>query len=270
MNAAMTNVPQQTPRTTSTAEALLNMSAFTGPIDDYTFPNTNDDNTATNEENDDSILYNDHGFNYVSDPMSQQQHYHASSNLQIKAPNLDNSQEMKYPEPSPAACGKRKIAEITAAQMLVGVGSGSTGGGTGGGGVAEHSQEAASNNEYNAYPSSNSYGYEGYSPNPLKLRETENNMLGCAFEEISEDDAFLAEVFGVDHPTSGVGGTGGDSGGDINVTTATVGSTNTSSRGLQIVNPDTLVSTNNRRSVYNGGMASPSTPWDGQLEALVR
>lgn len=61
-------------------------------------------------------------------------------------------------------------------------------------------------------------------------------MFGCAFDEISEDDAFLAEVFGVDHPTSGVGGTGGDSsgvGGDV--TLATMGTTNTSSRGgLQI------------------------------------
>ena len=42
--------------------------------------------------------------------------------MKIKAPEHDASTKQgKFPEPSPAACGKRKLAEIAAARMLAGV-----------------------------------------------------------------------------------------------------------------------------------------------------
>ena len=45
-----------------------------------------------------------------------------SYNMKIQAPD-PGSQRGKFPEPSPAATGKRKLAEIAAARMLAGVGS---------------------------------------------------------------------------------------------------------------------------------------------------
>ena len=45
-----------------------------------------------------------------------------SSSMKIVAPEHDSATNQgKFPEPSPAACGKRKLAEIAAAQMLAGV-----------------------------------------------------------------------------------------------------------------------------------------------------
>lgn len=134
-----------------------------------------------------------------------------------------------YPEPSPAACGKRKIAEITAAQMLVGC-SAATAHGDGVGGDTTNVAT-------------------GYSPDSLKKSEM------YPFE--SEDDAFLAEVFGVENEgrSSMVVGNPLLGGGS----------------SLQIVNPDNLGGGgggDNRRSL--NGQASPCTPWDGQLEALVK
>lgn len=45
-----------------------------------------------------------------------------ASSMKIVAPEHDSAMKQgKFPEPSPAACGKRKLAEIAAAQMLAGV-----------------------------------------------------------------------------------------------------------------------------------------------------
>lgn len=240
---------QPTPRTTSTAEALLNMSAFTGPIDEpcsdaaaVACPGQiyQDINNNTQQYPEQQELTHGFGFpNYITSTLPNP----LSLSISIKAPDEDPT---KYPEPSPAACGKRKVAEIAAAQMLVGVSEG--------------------------------IDIEGFSPNPLSKRSSFGNgisVVGCAAQDVladygfqTEDDAFLAEVFGVDGraatPPLAEQGDG--------PTTNAVTSNRASMGSLQIVNPDTLEDTGQiiqKRRCING-QASPSTPWDGQLEALVR
>lgn len=239
---------QPTPRTTSTAEALLNMSAFTGPIDEScsddaavacsgrTYQDINIICTQQHPQQQELT----HGFGF---PITSTLPNPLSSSISIKAPEEDPT---KYPEPSPAACGKRKVAEIAAAQMLVGVSEG--------------------------------IDIEGFSPNPLAKRPSfgnETSVVGGAAQDVlgdygfqTEDDAFLAEVFGVDGraatpPLTEQGGG----------PAANVGTSNRSSLGsLQIVNPDALEDIGEiiqKRRCVNG-QASPSTPWDGQLEALVK
>eukprot|EP00957_Ditylum_brightwellii_P127895 9752879-Ditylum_brightwellii.AAC.1 len=57
---------------------------------------------------------------------------HSAAPMKIVAPSHEQIMKSgKYPEPSPAACGKRKLAEIAAAQMLAGVAR-SNGGAVGG------------------------------------------------------------------------------------------------------------------------------------------
>jgi SHAQKYF class myb-like DNA-binding protein len=102
--------------------------------------------------------------------------------LSIVAPQ--DSARSKFPEPSPAACGKRKLAEIAAAQMLAG--------------VASQAGEAAT-------------------PPP---------------PEPPPAEPWLPSL------------------------------------GLQIVNPESLGVTYNETK--RRGDPSPTTPWDGQLQALVR
>lgn len=106
--------------------------------------------------------------------------------IRIVAPDPDESMRRNFPDPSPAACGKRKLAELAAARMLAGVANSPSDG------VA--------------------------TPPPL-------------------DDAPL-EYF---RPNT---------------------------MSLQIVNPETLgISYEERKTRKN---ISPTTPWDGQLKALVR
>jgi SHAQKYF class myb-like DNA-binding protein len=102
--------------------------------------------------------------------------------LSIVAPQ--DSARSKFPEPSPAACGKRKLEELAAAQMLAG--------------VASQASEAAT-------------------PPPPELPPSEPWM---------------------------------------------------PSLGLQIVNPESLGVT--YHETKRRGDPSPTTPWDGQLQALVR
>jgi SHAQKYF class myb-like DNA-binding protein len=106
--------------------------------------------------------------------------------LSIVAPPQDSARS-KFPEPSPAACGKRKLAEIAVAQMLAGVAS------------SQVAREAAT-------------------PPPPELPAVEPW-----------------------YP----------------------------SLGLQIVNPESLGVTYNEMKARRGD-PSPTTPWDGQLQALVR
>jgi hypothetical protein len=146
------------------------------------------------------------------------------------------------------------VAEIAAAQMLVGVAEGD------------------------------------FSPNPILKHANNNNIHSLAdntfhFPTDTEDDAFLAEVFGVhdeNNPTDDPSVTDLDrsaSGGGMDTAAnAAAGLPNSmgNSLNLQIVNPDALMEPNLEEGGYfkrrcvNNGQASPSTPWDGQLEALVR
>ena len=106
--------------------------------------------------------------------------------IRIVAPDPDESMRRGFQEPSPAACGKRKLAELAAARMLAGV--------------------------------ANSPSDGAATPPPL-------------------DDA-PPEHF------------------------------RPSMMSLQIVNPETLGITYEERRTR--GDVSPTTPWDGQLKALVR
>jgi len=115
------------------------------------------------------------------------------SSMSIVAPEHDFASRMgKFPEPSPAATGKRKLAEIAAAQMLAGV----IGGKDGGGGDATP-------------------------PPPEGLPDLAPKKAGMS---------------------------------------------------LQIVNPETLGVTyeESLKRKRGPGGSSPTTPWDGELEALIR
>eukprot|EP00804_Cyclotella_cryptica_P009399 CCRYP_017340-RA/>CCRYP_017340-RA protein AED:0.12 eAED:0.12 QI:70/1/1/1/0.85/0.62/8/1082/1108 len=249
--------PQQTPRTTSTAEALLNMSAFTGGLDTDSYPGTTESDPYLNSSQQQEHQHQQqlsHGFVYPvpssHDPTSFAPNT-TNSGISIKAPtHEDMISAGKFPEPSPAACGKRKVAEIAAAQMLVGV--------TG-----------------------------GFSPNHIASTMNKRPSIGgaaAAAQDVlddnthfsssmpfqSDDDAFLAEVFGVDdgRATPPPHDNLDDTGMSIGFAQMSAG------RGmsLQILNPDSLVDDEmdgmHKRRFMNG-QASPSTPWDGQLEALV-
>jgi SHAQKYF class myb-like DNA-binding protein len=142
--------------------------------------------------------------------------------MKIVAPEHDAaSKHGKFPEPSPAACGKRKLAEIAAARMLAGVLSGRE---THGkpllwsaaamdDGTATPPPEEATPVKTKAFPAA-----------PMAARKLES----------------------------------------------------TSSRkpmglSLQIVNPETLgVSYEQQQKRRRDGQGSPQTPWEGELDALIR
>lgn len=119
-------------------------------------------------------------------PFGSTNNYAAFRPMTIVAP--DPNAARRFPEPSPAACGKRKLAELAAAQMLAGV--------------------------------ANSSDRDGAATPP---------PLDPAPEVVSHRPPMM---------------------------------------NLQIVNPETLGITYELRRTR--GDVSPTTPWDGQLEALVR
>lgn len=120
-----------------------------------------------------------------------------ASTISIVAPDPNSSMRRGFPEPSPAASGKRKLAELAAAQMLAGVAASST-------------QETSL--------------YEGDVTPPAHDAEP------------------------IIPSRRGGGGL-----------------------SLQIVNPENLgITYNETRKRSRGDQPSPTTPWDGQLEQLVR
>lgn len=122
-----------------------------------------------------------------------------SGGMSITAPEHDAASRMgKFPEPSPAATGKRKLAEIAAAQMLAGVMGGKDK--DGGGDITP--------------------------PPPDGLPDLGQKKIASLSSRLS----------------------------------------------LQIVNPESLGITYDGFSKRNRGPggSSPTTPWDGELEALVR
>lgn len=133
--------------------------------------------------------------------------------MKIKAPDPDSAfKRGKFPEPSPAACGKRKVAEIAAARMLAGVAA--SGGSTGG-------------------PLSPLAGDATPPPQAEGL----------------STEALLSEAFG-----------------------SAVSSGQSKGLSLQIMNPESMGIDLDSRKRRRGldGEASPTTPWEGQLKALVR
>eukprot|EP00578_Thalassiosira_sp_NH16_P001033 CAMPEP_0181136544 /NCGR_PEP_ID=MMETSP1071-20121207/33233_1 /TAXON_ID=35127 /ORGANISM="Thalassiosira sp., Strain NH16" /LENGTH=1339 /DNA_ID=CAMNT_0023223247 /DNA_START=272 /DNA_END=4292 /DNA_ORIENTATION=- len=179
-----------------------------------------------------------------------------TSGISIVAPTHEDMVKAgKYPEPSPAACGKRKMAEIAAAQMLAGVVG------------ATVARNAALNG----------------GPSPMKRASvTGSAAIAAASAYVSEGAAILSTEISYPEsaPTEGDGGaTSLPSPSPESSTLQTPLVANHVSSGsaaapgmlLQIVNPDTLVDRSNagaKRRLMNG-QASPLTPWDGQLELLA-
>ena len=143
--------------------------------------------------------------------------------MKINAPDPAESRG-KFPEPSPAACGKRKLAEIAAARMLAGV---------------------AAIGKPLLPPSSAGNDPDGdVTPPPQSPRE---------FEKPGPPGISLNEAPAPPLMTSSDGG-GAKKG-----------------LSLQIVNPETFGDPyEERKRRRANGEGSPVTPWDGQLEALVR
>ena len=215
----------------STANALLNMS---------------------NDRRPSAILYSatlgtienqpesSHGFGYPTanetwDNVSTQP---LSTGISIVAPPHDDTllDEGKFPEPSPAACGKRKLAEIAAAQMLAGVVDSSLKR------ASVSSTTAADQDLAIAAAAATSAGDDGGDltfPDPAQTGE-----------KPAANTPPEATGYGVAESGEGISGQG---------------------LSLQIVNPDDLNhgSGGSKRRLLNG-QASPLTPWDGQLEALVK
>lgn len=138
--------------------------------------------------------------------------WNTSSLMKIVAPDHDSaSKQGKFPEPSPAACGKRKLAEIAAARMLAGVAAG--------GSHIPSSTYAASQTDGDATP-----------PEPGVVESISRDIPSLPLEVPAP-------------PRKGL--------------------------SLQIVNPESLGVVQDERRRRHGEM-SPQTPWDSQLEVLVR
>ena len=142
-----------------------------------------------------------------------------------------------FPDPSPAACGKRKLAEIAAAQMLAGVNAATAARG------AEARSHAAAGGSGRGRP-----GPGAAAADPMATAAAveaaaaaHRQVLPAQAEEVVVPLAPPAAS--VPNPLGGLGG------------------------GLRIANPDSFGVSNKRR--FLNGQASPSTPWDGQMEALV-
>lgn len=151
-----------------------------------------------------------------------------SNSMKITAPDHDASAKSgMFPEPSPAACGKRKLAEIAAARMLAGV--------------------AAGGRPLLA----------GVAPDP------DGDITPPAHDSPRREDAPGLSLHDVPAPPL-IGSVGGPNG-------AQDESTGRKGLSLQIVNPEALgvhhdEALKKRRANGDG----EETPWDGQLEALVR
>lgn len=136
----------------------------------------------------------------------------------------------KFSDPSPAACGKRKLAEIAAAQMLAGVTAATA--------AAVEAKAAQSNFA---------------APEMETTLPSISGTAGSVSNHIANSQTSTKAPR--DTPPPGT------------IPLAPPAMLNPLGGGLSIVNPDRLA-TNNKRKFLNG-QASPLTPWDGQMEALV-
>jgi SHAQKYF class myb-like DNA-binding protein len=159
----------------------------------------------------------------------------AFSSIKIVAPEHDVAMKRgKFPEPSPAACGKRKLAEIAAARMLAG--------------VLSVGRSAAVMDDGTATP-----------PEEEETAAANNSKTSMGGVEMKSIPA-PPPIAGVDKIHNN-----GSSGSSSLVGRKGMG------LSLQIVNPETLgVSYEDQQKRRRDGQGSPVTPWEGQLKALVR
>lgn len=193
-----------------------------------------------------------------------------TSGISIVAPTHEDMVKLgKFPEPSPAACGKRKMAEIAAAQMLAGVvGGGGLGGNVGSTGAAGDSfgnGNVATGNA-NRRPSVSTSGSAMAAANASLGDSSGLPPLSSSPFLTTEDGRATPPP-----PPPSKDALGAEEDANESNDLPSFAST-TTGMSLQIVNPDTLDKDGpggSKRRLING-QASPSTPWDGQLEALVR
>ena len=186
--------------------------------------------------------------------------------MKIVAPDHDSAVKRgKFPEPSPAACGKRKLAEIAAARMLAG--------------VAASESLLPSQSLTNKAQSLDHRG--SINRNAASTDHNDRNHLGNIEDRTAtpppEEERHTAaqpraafEMSKIHKPI----------GTETSVNNNTSAFSDPSSAGyprktmglsLQIVNPESLgVSHEKIVRRKKDGQISPVTPWEGQLQALVR
>lgn len=177
-----------------------------------------------------------HGFGFASSTNI------TNAGLSIIAPtHEDMVQKGGFPEPSPAACGSRKMAEIAAAQMLAGV-VGAT--------VANADVKRASVSGTAATAAATAAQAVSNGSLPSEAAPFSDTAAGAEDDKATPPPAPTVNAC-AENPTSTFG--------------------NAVGRGLslQIVNPDTLTDENSWDRKKRSIPQSPITPWDGQLEALV-
>lgn len=187
-----------------------------------------------------------HGFGYPTTTTSTGANISQplATGISIVAPSHDDTYTAgKFPEPSPAACGKRKMAEIAAAQMLAGVVGGATLG-----------RESFSS----GYP-------------PQQKRTSVSGTV--ASDHDHADTGSFGEAGRLTPPPPPPNEAPNVHATPSAAATTTSNGSQMGSMGLslQITNPDALNqgSGDFKKRLLNG-QSSPLTPWDGQLEALVR
>jgi SHAQKYF class myb-like DNA-binding protein len=221
------------------------------------------------------------------------------SSMKIIAPDHDSAiKRGKFPEPSPAACGKRKLAEIAAARMLAGVLSSepllppqssssqpfsdnrnitmqqqqssllnpfssstisSSSRDTLAAAVANHMDHRDHNN-----PFGNIEDIDDGMATPPPEEEEGNNNIGTVDQSSSATASF--EMLKIPNQQGVVAGTSTN----ININNTTT-PRKPMGLSLQIVNPESLgISHEEIIKRKKDGNLSPQTPWEGQLQALVR
>lgn len=166
--------------------------------------------------------------------------------MKIVAPAHDSAiKRGKFPEPSPAACGKRKLAEIAAARMLAGV-------------AASESLLTPSQSQLNG----SSVPHRNHS----QWGNSEDGTATPPPEVASQAAASFQASTALKSQTS-MASAEDDTATDPGRFTAR----KPMGLSLQIVNPESLgISHEEIVGRRKQGENSPVTPWEGQLQALVR
>lgn len=184
--------------------------------------------------------------------------------MKIVAPDHDSAiKQGKFPEPSPAACGKRKLAEIAAARMLAGV-------------AASESLLTPSQSLTNREHSLN----DGLKRSAVSMSHRVHNPLGNIEDRTAtpppQESIIAAQSASAFNPSKTHKSLGAVATASNNITNGpgqfSVGvARKPMGLSLQIVNPESLgVSREEIVGRKNNGQMSPVTPWEGQLQALVR
>jgi SHAQKYF class myb-like DNA-binding protein len=177
--------------------------------------------------------------------------------IKIVAPEPDSATKRgNFPEPSPAACGKRKLAEIAAARMLAGV-------------LPPPTQP---------FPSNGPRSFGVTAANQDRQYHDNNLEDGTATPPPEEEKALetgaakrMTEMSNIAVPHLAPAADSGGAMMAIAEPPVVAPPKKTFGLSLQIVNPESLgISHDQIEKRRKDGQGSPVTPWEGQLQALVR